>query len=112
MKNETSCEELLAWRPWTAFNADINTDIARSTHATGTEASGSGGDTTGGPEPALDAEAGRDARSWLVAASPALSIASDECVRAAIEQTADRIARRLTMFEVEPQMPQNLGEFD
>jgi hypothetical protein len=63
MKNGTSCEELLAWRPWTTWNAYISTEIARSTHATGTEASGSGGDTTGGPELVLDAEADPDAPS-------------------------------------------------
>ena len=68
MKNGTSCEELLAWRPWTTFNTDVNTEIARSTRATGTEASGSGVDTIGGPELVLDAEADLDAPSWIVAA--------------------------------------------
>ena len=33
VKNKTSCEELLAWRPWTTRNADVNAEIARSTHA-------------------------------------------------------------------------------
>ena len=45
-----------------------------------------------------------------MAASPALSLASDEGVREAIEQTADRLARRLTMFVVEPPTQQNLGD--
>ena len=87
MNYGTRCEELLAWRPWTTFNTDIDTEIARSTYATGTEASGSGVDTTGGPEPALDAEADIDAPSWLAAASPpALSLASDDGVRAAMSR--------------------------
>ena len=110
MKNGTTCEELLAWRPWTTCNADINTEIAWSTHATGTEASGSGGDTTGGPAPVLDADADLGATSWVAAASPALSQVSVEGVRAGIEQTADRLARRLTLFVVEPRTQQNLGD--
>ena len=95
VRNGNSCEEILSWRPWAASIADIQTEIARSAAPPTDEL-----DPNSPPPPAPGATTGAPSSESV---PTALSTVRDAETRDAIEQAADRLARRLVTFAVEPQ---------
>ncbi len=111
MKNGTTCEELLSWRPWAASIADILTEIARTTAVLDTpETPGtSHASALVGSAASHAHEAEGEGPSWATSPS-VLATVSDETTRQAIERAADRLARRLVSISVEPSSQQGIAD--